>query len=144
MKNDNSEIYWKLSIIHCSMPIDSVAIENILEINGDDICGSIEAGAGKDFFYWLYKTPKVVSVFPDDELQPLLDILLPKIDDLAQYTDDNALLVKFFLVIEYHSGKIPCMVISEQMIDICHKLKSTIEQDIYSDFECQDSMTIEL
>lgn len=107
--------------------------------------GEIKTGPNKkDEYYWMCITPTINGIEPEVAIKPLLDTIEENIDQFSVYLQTNNLYLKFCNVIFYHSGYVPCLVISKQFINICHRINATIEQDIYSDYTQDESFTIEI
>ena len=147
MSNCNSEIYWEL-IVNGENPVDGAEIEHIL---GFDLLKPLseyfrrtrsDKRKIENSYYWCFTTPTVMSVNPEDEISPLLDVLSIHLDELSEYIIRHNLSVIFYLVTHYHSGLMPNLRVSRKFIDICYKLNAEIEEDSYSDSVEDESIVL--
>jgi len=130
-----NEIYWEFIIYNKHTPIDNDELISILDLDTAylDRGASIKHGLLKcGEYHWMLKSPTVETFDGEEVLTPMLNIIEPCVDKLAEYIRNNGCSARFCVVVEYYYDSFPGGIgASHRMIDICHKLNADIDPDIY-------------
>ena len=80
---------------------------------------------------WIYSSGSIKSLFLEEVLDMLTQIILPNVFLLEEYIAKNKLNVKFDIVLKIANNQPPSHYLPKRFIHLCSKLNADVDTDIF-------------